>query len=182
MPDRQVRIPLATKTRADLLKRLDPYWKMEAANVLFVPLFLFWLSGWRLSWITLAPMAATMLLLIIGALYWRGKVQQLSGRGGGFSILLRHISLWQRPALILALVGCLSALAGWLVPAWSAGLADRSIATGCAALSLLEYVNYYHRQLQHFDNREDFQRLLAGKGFRKSWLARDLDVLNDTSP
>ena len=107
-----------------------------------------------------------MLLLIIGALYWRGKVQQLSGKGLGFSILLRRISVWQRPALILSLVGCLSALAGWLVPAWSAGLADRNIATGCAVLSLLEYVNYYHRQLQHFDNREDFQRLFAGTGFR----------------
>ena len=82
MPDTQGRIPLATKTRADLLKRLDSYWKMEAANVLFVPLFLFWLSGWRSSWITLLPMAATMLLLIIGALYWRGKVQQLSGKCG----------------------------------------------------------------------------------------------------
>ena len=84
---------MATKTRADLLKRLDPYWKMEAANVLFVPLFLFWLSGWRFSWITLAPMAATMLLLIIGGLYWRGKVQQLSGTGLGFSVLLRRISV-----------------------------------------------------------------------------------------
>jgi hypothetical protein len=31
---------LAAKTRADLLKRLDPYWKMEAANVVFVPVFL----------------------------------------------------------------------------------------------------------------------------------------------
>ena len=64
---------LATKTRADLLKRLDPYWKMEAANVLFVPAFLIWLSDWRLSWITLAPMVATMLLLVIGTLYWRGR-------------------------------------------------------------------------------------------------------------
>jgi hypothetical protein len=31
---------LAAKTRADLLKRLDSYWKMEAANALFVPVFL----------------------------------------------------------------------------------------------------------------------------------------------
>ncbi|MEY4248639.1 MAG: hypothetical protein RJA87_272, partial [Pseudomonadota bacterium] len=28
---------MATKTRADLLKRLEPYWKMEAANMLLVP-------------------------------------------------------------------------------------------------------------------------------------------------
>jgi hypothetical protein len=175
---------LATKTRADLLKRLDPYWKMEAANVLFVPAFLIWLSDWRLSWITLAPMVAIMLLLVIGTLYWRGKVRQLRGDGGDFSVLLRRISSWRQPALALTLCGCVSAMLGWLVPSWSAGLADRNIATGCAVLAVLEYINYYHRQLQHFDNRDDFQRLLAGKGFRKSWLARDIEVLNrpSTSP
>ncbi|MEN9392769.1 MAG: hypothetical protein RLZZ104_1112, partial [Pseudomonadota bacterium] len=70
---------------------------------------------------------------------------------------------------------------GWLVPSWSAGLADRNIATGCAVLAVLEYINYYHRQLQHFDNGEDFQRLLAGKGFRKSWMARDIEALNRPS-
>jgi hypothetical protein len=41
-------------------------------------------------------------------------------------------------------------------------------------LAVLEYVNYYHRQLQHFDNKADFRRMLAGKGFRQSWMARDL--------
>ena len=57
------------------------------------------------------------------------------------------------------------------------GLADRVAATGCATLAVLEYVNYYHRQLQHFDNKADFKRMLAGKGFRQSWLARDLSEL-----
>ena len=61
-----------------------------------------------------------------------------------------------------------------LFPVFS-GLADRNVATACAVLAVLEYVNYYHRQLQHFDSREDFRRLLTGKGFRKSWLARDLE-------
>ena len=172
---------MATKTRADLLKRLDPYWKMEAANVLLVPVFLLWLSQGRISVITVAPMAATTLLLVIGALYWRGKVRQLRGDGRNFTGLLRAIGVWQRPALVLTLLGCLTALGGWLVPDWSAGLADRNIATGCAILAVLEYVNYYHRQLQHFDNREDFQRLLAGKGFRKSWLSRDLESLRKAS-
>jgi hypothetical protein len=168
---------MPTKTRADLLKRLDPYWKMEAANVLIVPLFVVAVSQARLGWITLAPMAATMLLLVIGALYWRGKVQQLRGQGAGFPALLRRIAAWRRPALALTLAGCATALAGWLVPGWAVGMADRYAATGCAVLAVLEYVNYYHRQLQHFDNRADLRRLLAGKGFRKSWLARDLEEL-----
>ena len=79
---------MAAKTRADLLKRLDPYWKMEAANVVFVPVFLIWLAGGKVGWITLVPMAATVLLLVIGALYWRGKVRQLRGDGSDFPVLL----------------------------------------------------------------------------------------------
>lgn len=168
---------MAGNTRTHLLKRLDPYWKIEAANVLMVPLFVVVVSEARLGWITLAPMAATMLLLVIGALYWRGKVQQLRGQGAAFPVLLRRLAALRRPALVLTLVGCATALAGWLVPGWAVGMADRSAATGCAVLSVLEYVNYYHRQLQHFDNRADFQRLLAGKGLRKSWLASDLERL-----
>jgi hypothetical protein len=59
---------LAAKTRADLLKRLDPYWKMEAANVVFVPVFLIWLAGGKVGWISLVPIAATVLLLVIAAI------------------------------------------------------------------------------------------------------------------
>ncbi len=40
---------MTSKTRVALLQRLDPYWKMEAANVLFVPLFMLWLSDGQLS-------------------------------------------------------------------------------------------------------------------------------------
>jgi hypothetical protein len=58
-------------------------------------------------------------------------------------------------------------------------MADQIAATACAALAALEYVNYYHRQLQHFDSWADFKRLLAGKGFRKSWMARDLEAVGD---
>jgi hypothetical protein len=170
---------MTSKTRVALLQRLDPYWKMEAANVLFVPLFMLWLSDGQLSWIALVPLAATMLLLIIGALYWRGKVRQLKGTASNFPVLLRGLEVWRRPALVLTQAGSVTCLLGWIVPAWSAGSTDRLVATGCAILSVLEYINYYHRQLQHFDNREDFRRLLAGRGFRRSWLARDLDKLNE---
>ncbi len=163
--------------RTDLLQRLDPYWKMEAANVLFVPLLVLWLSDGRLGWIALVPLLANMLLLGIGALYWRGKVRQVRGEAGDFPALLRGLAAWRRPALLLTLAGGIASLLGWIIPAWSAGPADRWAATGCAILAVLEYVNYYHRQLQHFDNREDFRRLLAGRGFRRSWLARDLEKL-----
>jgi hypothetical protein len=31
-------------------------------------------------------------------------------------------------------------------------------------LAALEYMNYYHRQLQHFDNMADFKRLITAEG------------------
>jgi hypothetical protein len=41
-----------------------------------------------------------------------------------------------------------------------------------ALLAILEYVNYYRVQLQHFDHAADFKRLVTGRGFRRSHLAK----------
>jgi hypothetical protein len=165
------------RTRADLLARLEPYWKMEAANVFALPALAIWLSKGDLSWVSLVPMAAMVLLLAIGALYWWGKVRQLKGEPQNWTGLLRTLARLQLPALGLTLAGCATAAAGWIVSDLALGTADRWVATGCAILAALEYVNYYHRQLQHFDNKADFKRMLAGKGFRPSWMARDLAEL-----
>lgn len=162
------------RTRADILARLEPYWKMEAGNAVAIPALTLFLSGGKLSWVSLVPMAAMVLLLVIGALYWRGKVGQLKGQTEGWSWLLLGIARLHWPALILTLAGCGTALAGWLISNLAFGTADRIAATGSAILAVLEYVNYYHRQLQHFDNKADFKRMLAGRGFRPSWMARDL--------
>jgi hypothetical protein len=167
-------ITATNRNRADLLARLEPYWKMEAGNAAILPLLIAFMSNWQLGWISLVAMAAMVLLLVIGALYWWGKVRQLKGQVQGWARLLGALSRLQLPALILTLAGCGAVLAGWLDASLTLGLADRIAATACAALAVLEYVNYYHRQLQHFDNKADFRRLLAGKGFRPSWMARDL--------
>jgi hypothetical protein len=42
-------------------------------------------------------------------------------------------------------------------------------------LAVLEYINYYHVQLQHFDHAPDWQRLVSGRGFRRSHLAREIE-------
>ncbi len=177
MTQRKFDMMADNRTRADLLARLEPYWKMEAGNVLVLPLVMVLLSSGQLGWISLVPMAAMMLLLVIGALYWRGKVRQLKGEAQDWPGLLRRIARLQGPALALTLAGCAAALAGWLVPGLAVGTADKVAATASAVLAALEYVNYYHRQLQHFDNKADFKRMLAGKGFRPSWMARDLAAL-----
>jgi hypothetical protein len=169
------------RTRADLLARLEPYWKMEAANALALPALAIWLSEGQLSWVSLVPMAAMVLLLVIGALYWRGKVRQLKGAPQNWNGLLTTLARLQLPALGLTLAGCGAALAGWFGNGLAIGTTDRWVATACAILAALEYVNYYHRQIQHFDNKADFKRMLAGKGFRQSWMARDLATLDRTS-
>jgi hypothetical protein len=171
----------ASKTRDALIKRLDPYWKMEAGNMAIIPAFVLWVTDARIGWVTLVPLLAMVLLLGIGAVYWWLKVRQLKEQPVDADTVLRRIAALQLPALVLTLAGCGVAALGWIAPWLSMGLADRIAATGCALLAALEYVNYYHRQLQHFDNRTDFRRMLAGKGFRQSWMARDLAELRRRS-
>ena len=161
------------KSHADLIRRLDPYWKMEAANIAAVPFICVVLTKARIGWVTLVPLFAVVVLLAIGAIYWRFKVRQLRGQQPDLEVL-RRIEQLRWPSLILTVLGGLTAMLGWAMPILTIGLADRIAATVCAVLAALEYVNYYHRQLQHFDNITDFRRMLAGKGFRPSWMARDL--------
>jgi hypothetical protein len=70
-----------------------------------------------------------------------------------------------------------------LAAAWAAGAIgfaangmSRPViaALACSALGTLEYVNYFKLQLQNFDHAPDLKRLLAGKGFRRAHLGRDL--------
>lgn len=165
------------RNRADLVARLEPYWKMEAGNAVALPLLVLWLSSGRNSWISLVPMAAMVMLLVIGALYWRGKVRQLKEQPQNWAGLLGTLAKLQWPALALTLAGGGTAVAGWIVPELALGTADRIAAAFCASLAGLEYVNYYHRQLQNFDNKADFRRMMTGKGFRPSWMARDLAAI-----
>ena len=141
-----------------------------------IPFICVVLTKGEIGWVTLVPLLATVLLLGIGAAYWRFKVQQLKRERPGSNVL-RQIERLRWPSLGLALLGGLVAIIGWAVPALTMGLPDRIAATVLAVLAALEYVNYYHRQLQHFDNLTDFRRMLAGKGFRQSWMARDLAAL-----
>lgn len=77
--------------------------------------------------------------------------------------------------MLLTVVGVATAIASWFAPWLSNGLADRIVASVAATLAALEYVNYYRRQLQHFDHAADFRRLKEGRGFRKSQLRSDLE-------
>ena len=156
-------------------RNLANYWKMELANVFFVPGLAISLGFPRNASEAIAiglAIIATAGFLVVGAGFWRGVDRRL--RFGDRSFAARALDLAdrvERPLLAAsgsALVATLVALA---LNGWSRAVVAAALLTLLAAL---EYVNYYHCQLQHFDNRADFKRLLTGQGLKASHMARDL--------
>jgi uncharacterized membrane protein len=87
---------------------------------------------------------------------------------------LKHANWAQFPLLIVTVLACLFAALAWGPFPFAQSLGDRIVATIAAILAALEYINYYHRQVQHFDHMSDFKRLLKGRGFRPSQMNQDL--------
>jgi len=162
---------------ADKLKRrLSGYWKMEAGNVLLLPVFLLFLSKGNLGWVSALCIIPMSVMLAIGAYYWRAKLKRLEHHSYRFSDAISLIARLQWPVLGLILIACLGLCFAWVTPGLFTGDWDKGAATFAAIMAVLEYVNYYHRQLQHFDHNEDFQRLLSGNGLRPSQMAKDLKI------
>jgi hypothetical protein len=135
--------------------------------------FLEYPLGW-LSWTSMVPMCG---LLLLGGLYWRAKLRLLQDQHQQLAILLPWARSLQWPFAIASAIVCALCLASWMTGEFALSLGDRITASIAALLAMLEYVNYYHRQLQHFDHAADWKRLLAGRGFRVSQMAADLQRL-----
>jgi hypothetical protein len=162
--------------RDQILTRLGSYWKLEAVNVITVPAFLCWMASkyGGVGWASGLALGAVAFLLVIGAAYWHAKNRQLHGQPG-LPKTLRYLARLRLPALVWTSVALAAAAVVQLRPDLAASAGDRWVALAAAVLAALEYVNYYHRQLQHFDNFADIKRLLTGRGFRRSQMARDLE-------
>lgn len=163
--------------KAKLQARLSGYWKMEVGNAVLVPAFLIYFSyllsqppGW-VSYVCFVPM---ILLLLVGGFYWRGKYHQLKGDTGPLEGALKFAHMCERPLLLMLIVQTGLLLMIWLPFGPTSYLTDKVVASIALSLAVLEHINYYHRQLQHFDNGADFQRFLSGKGFRPAQMAVDL--------
>ncbi len=153
--------------------RLQWYWRTELWNAALLPvvaLALFWPPGW-LSLVALIPMSG---LLVIGGLYWRAKLRRLQGDPQVLSGFLAVASRLQPVLAAATATAVIVVTVAWFGGLSFRGTGDRVVATIAAALAAAEYVNYYHRQLQHFDRAADWRRLLTGRGFRPSHLKRDL--------
>lgn len=162
---------------ARLEKRLSSYWKMEVANAALLPAVMVYFATFfkssigPLSLITFIPMVC---LLIIGGLYWRAKLSFIKGRVGPLKRVIKVANYAQIPMLILTAFSIIFVTLSWANSTLHTGLGDRIVATIATTLAALEYINYYHRQLQHFDHAEDIRRLMTGRGFRPSQMSVDL--------
>jgi hypothetical protein len=160
--------------RQRLERRLKSYWKLEAANVVFVPAIATWLvirAGDAVSAPMALSMIATSALLVVGAIAWRMELAGLRGERDFAPRVLPWLAFAQAPTLLLSI----ASVGGAAFEVWREGWSPSAIATAAlAALAVLEYINYYVVQLQHFDHASDFKRLLSGRGFREAHLAKAL--------
>ncbi|ANU07814.1 hypothetical protein [Paraurantiacibacter namhicola] len=157
--------------------RLSGYWKLELGNATLVPatiLLLAWSFDGRLGWLTAASFVPMIWLLLLGGFYWRGKLLSLRGDDAPLCRALAHADRFQLPIAAASFGALLAAITSWIVDGIGVSTWDRGAATASAILAVLEYINYYHRQLQHFDHVADWKRLMGGKGFRPSQMSRDL--------
>ena len=150
---------------------------MEVANAPLMPAIMLFLCfqtdqavglGFALACV---PMCG---LLILGGLYWRAKLQQLEGRSETLERVLGQALKWRLPLLATTSLALVLAVGVWFTDL-AASTGERWCISIAAVLAGLEYINYYHRQLQHFDNWPDFKRLITGRGLQRSWMARDLE-------
>ena len=110
--------------------------------------------------------------LIVGAAYWRAVDQRL--RRADRIVLSRALAFADAvevPLLLLTGAAAVTLIyAVWLL-GWTAPVIAAAV---LILLAALEYVNYYHRQLQHFDRWNDFKRLILTRQLRPSHMARAL--------
>jgi len=148
-----------------LTKRLRWYWQMEASNVLIVPGaagVLVWAAGGAGSIALVLSIAAIATPLVIGTLYWRAVLHRLEGAVAVFAYWIPRLAAAEAFAILLVGAAAFTCAADIVLAGgrWTPELIAAVVLT---ALAALEYVNYFHVQLQHFDNRADFNRLLSGR-------------------
>lgn len=155
-----------------LRRHLSRYWKMEAGNVLLVPIIV-WLMVWSAGD---APDAAFWLgavacswLLIVGTAAWLLVLARMDGKATLAEGLVAFCAHAEIPSLLLLIVATGAAAQSVIAAGWP----PRTIAAaGLTLLGWLEYVNYYHWQLQNFDSAIDVKRLMAGRGLRRAHMGR----------
>ena len=155
-------------------RRFDTYSKMEAGNVILVPAFALWLA-WPRDLLEIFAMAAAIAacsgFLIVGAVYWHALHRRLRDRSASPARALTFVDRVEKPLLGVTAAAALATSALGIREGFTACV---TAAGGLTLLAVLEYVNYYRVQLQHFDNMADFRRFISMRGLKRAHLSRDL--------
>ncbi len=164
-------------TSTSPVRRLTTYWKIEAANALLIPTLAAYLvlkSGGRISTALVLSGLACSFLLVIGTIVLRMMLLKARGETNAIADRIPLLVRMRWPAIALCVAAAIANGAEWL--GRGAELSAQCLAPAVLLLlAVLEYINYYHLQLQHFDHAPDWQRLVSGRGFRRSHLAREID-------
>lgn len=111
--------------------------------------------------------------LLVGAAYWRAVWRRLAGDRSALHAALDTAWRWWPLCRWTAIVSMVVSVSAIL----SLGPSAATItALGFSLLAALEYVNYYHVQLQNFDHGPTFRRFLKRRAFPRAHLARDLEL------
>ena len=151
------------------------YSQLEAMNVMLVPGLAIWF-GWPRTLVEalalISSIVATAGLLVVGTIYWRAVDRRLKARApAGFADAMLFADQAERPMMLATIVATIMAVVAFTL----VGLSRSVIVAGVMTLlAVLEYVNYYHRQLQVIDNAPDFRRLVVTGRLKKAHMARDL--------
>lgn len=148
----------AGRDRSELRRHLAKYWKMEAGNVLLIPAmgYAMLLSGdVTPDAAAIVGMAACSLLLLIGAAAWRMALAGLDGDTAMAEKLTAACARAEWPALAVLVLATAMASASVMEGGWRP---NSFAAAGFTLMGWLEYVNYYHLQLQNFDSPIDAAR------------------------
>lgn len=159
------------------MRDFQNYGRLEAANIIFVPAFAFFLAPPQneLEIVVLVlAMLACASFLYIGARYWLALDKHIrQSNTHAMARALQLADLAEKPFLGLTILSVLTALAGLLALGWTAAVIAALVLT---ILASLEYVNYYHYQLMNFDQLSDFKRLIRTRRLRRAHLARKLST------
>jgi hypothetical protein len=159
-----------------LAARLRKYWRLEAINIVALPLAVLLMvatGGGTPTFVLAFTFIANAVLLAIGACYWRIVLHKVEGDPAPFKTWLPRLDAAE--PLALALTALAVTFTSYDVAAGDGGWTPERIATvAMTTLAVLEYVNYYRFQLQYFDHMPDLTALLRRKTLRQAHLARDV--------
>jgi hypothetical protein len=164
-------------TKLRLIQRLSWYQPLEYFNgFLFsaIALYALYAYPFKLVYSLFSGLVVMVFLLFQGAFYWKLKLQSLRGKNIDHSKQLARFTLWKKVTEYLLIAQFLLLLIHLNSAQWTFELKGVYGWTLAANLmSLLEYINYYHRQLM-IDNLHDVNYLLTNQKLKVSSLRKDI--------